>query len=82
MILWGPWLVVFHGLVIGLLIGAYFKFIKKYNSLSVLNVYMILRILTIGRGGASSYMSVLINGTIAMLLWGYIFQKIHRTKTE
>ena len=81
-ILWGPWMVFFHGLVIGLFIGAYFKFIRKYNTLSVLNVYMILMILTIGRGGASSYMSTLINGTFAMLLWGYAFNKIQRTQSE
>ena len=79
-ILWGPWLVLFHGLIIGLFIGAYFKFIKKYNSLYVLNVYMVLMILTMGRGGASSYMSKLINGTFAMLVWGYVFNKIRRSK--
>lgn len=82
MILWGPWLVGFHGVVIGLFIGAYFKFIKKYNSLSVLYVYMILKLLTIGRGGASSYMSTLINGTIAMLLWGKLFNKIRQKNTD
>lgn len=81
-ILWGPWMVFFHGLVIGLFIGAYFKFIRKYKSLSVLNLYMILMILTIGRGGASSYMSTLINGTFAMLLWGYAFKKIRHMQSE
>ena len=81
-ILWGPWLVFLHGLVIGLFIGAYFKFIRRYNTLSILNVYMILMILTIGRGGASSYMSTLINGTFAMLLWGYVFNKKRKTQSD
>lgn len=81
-ILWGPWLVGFHGLLIGVFIGAYFKFIRRFNTLSVLNIYMLLMILTIGRGGASSYMSTLINGTFSMLLWGYLFNKIHKNKNE
>lgn len=79
-IVWGPWLVGFHGIVIGVFIGSYFKFINRHKSLSVLNVYMLLMALTIGRGGASSYMSTLINGTFAMLLWAYISNRIQKEK--
>lgn len=77
-ILFGPWLVGFYGIILGIFIGFYFKFIRKYQSLCVLYLYMTLMILTIGRGGASSYMSTLINGTVAMLLWGYVFNKNRR----
>ena len=75
-ILLGPWLTGIYGIVLGIFIALYFKFIKKYKSLCILNLYMVLMILTIGRGGASSYMSTLINGTFSMLIWGYAFNKI------
>lgn len=80
-ILLGPWMIGFYGILLGIFIGFYYKFIKKYNSLCVLNLYMLLMILTIGRGGASSYMSVLINGTFSILIWGYAFNKIKKINT-
>lgn len=69
-----------EALVMGLVIGLYFKFFLKSKRLSVLTAYMILMLATIGRGGAQSYLAVLINGSIILIIWMYICSKFLRNR--
>ncbi len=64
-----------HAIIMGTLIGLYFRYFDKVKSLSVLTVYQIIILLTLGRGGSSSYVSTLINETVMILVW-ILFNKI------
>lgn len=75
MIIWGPTFVFLHGIVLGIVIGVVFKFLMKYKSLTVLYVYYAVNLLALGRGGAESYLSGLVNGTIIMILWVLILKR-------
>lgn len=68
-----------EAIIIGFFVGIYFRFLFRSKKLNTLTLYMTLMLLTLGRGGATSYMSGLINGTIIMVVW-IIFVK-YRSRT-
>lgn len=69
-----------EGMLLGLFIGIYFKFFFRSKKLSALTMYMLLMLATIGRGGATSYMSVLINGSIILIIWLFIVSRTSRMR--
>lgn len=69
MMVWGIEFSWIHALVIGVVIGFYLRWLHKYKSLSLLAVYQMLLLFTLGRGGASSLMGSFINGAIVILLF-------------
>lgn len=75
MIIWGPMLIFLHGIVLGVVIGIFFRFLMRYKSLTVLYIYYAVNLLALGRGGAESYLSGLVNGTIILILWVFILKK-------
>ena len=69
MMIFGNQLFFFEAIIIGFFVGLYFRFLYRSKHLNVLTLYMTLMLLTLGRGGATSYMSGLINGTIILIVW-------------
>ena len=69
-----------EGFLLGIFIGIYFKFFFRSKKLSALTMYMLLMLATIGRGGATSYMSVLINGSIILILWLLTISRITKAR--
>ena len=47
----------------------------RYKSLTILYIYYAVNLLALGRGGAESYLSGLVNGTIILILWVLILKK-------
>lgn len=74
-LIWGKGGIWLHGIVLGILIGLVFKFLMRYKSLTILYVYYAVNLLALGRGGAESYMSGLINGTVCLIIWVVILKK-------
>ena len=75
-IVWGMNWVWVHGIVMGIFIGINLKFLKNHKSLDVLYLYMITLLAVIGRGGAQSYMGTLINGTVFIMIWWWICNRV------
>lgn len=65
-----------EALLIGIFVGIYFRFFFKSKKLSVLSLYMIIMLVTVGRGGATSYMSAMINGSIILIIWTWLSPKL------
>lgn len=80
MMIFGNEFYFMEAIIVGFFIGLYFRFLFRSKKLNVLTLYMTLMLLTLGRGGATSYMSGLINGTIVLILWiiftKYAFKKL------
>lgn len=57
-----------EGLIIGLIIYFIMKYLLSHKCLNFYAIYLIVFVLTLGRGGAASYMSTIINGTLAIFL--------------
>lgn len=74
-IIWGRDFVWLHGIILGIVIGLVFNFMSKHKSLSILQMYMLLQLMVLGRGGAQSYMGTLINGTIMIIFWWFIITR-------
>lgn len=79
-IIWGDFGVIIHAVVLGIVIGVFLKFLMKYKSLTVLYAYYTINLLALGRGGAESYLSGLINGTICLIVWIVVFRRYERRK--
>ena len=62
LIIWGGYLYWMHAVIIGFVVGLVFGYLIRRKELTILYYYMLLMLLTLGRGGASSYMSTIING--------------------
>lgn len=75
LIIWGNSLIWLHAIVLGVVIAIVFKFLTRYKSLNVLYVYYAVNLLALGRGGAESYLSGLVNGTIILILWVIILKR-------
>lgn len=73
MMIFGNDLYFLEAIIIGFFIGLFFRVLFRSKRLNTLCLYMSLMLLTLGRGGATSYMSVIINGTILMTLWVIVF---------
>ena len=58
-----------EAIVLGIVIGVFFRYFMQSKKLSSLTLYMAIMLVTLGRGGATSYMSVIINGSIMLILW-------------
>lgn len=69
-----------EAIIIGVLIGLYFRFFLKSKKLSVLTAYMTILIATLGRGGAQSYIPTLISGTFFLLLFVVIVKRISNSR--
>lgn len=76
MLIWGLNWIWLHGIVIGFIIAINMKFIRRHKSLIVLYVYLLLLMTTLGRGGAQSYMSSIINGTVFVMVWWWIVNHV------
>lgn len=68
-LIFGRWMFWVEGIILGFIIGIYFKLFLKSKKLSLLTVYMILMLSTIGRGGSQSYIPIIINGSFYFWLW-------------
>ncbi len=68
-LIFGKYFFWIEGIILGFIIGFYFKFFLKSQKLSLLTVYMVLMLSTIGRGGSQSYIPVIVNGSIYFWLW-------------
>lgn len=77
-LIFGQYLFWIEAIIIGIVIGIYFNYFIQSKKLSLLTAYMILMLATIGRGGSQSYLSVIINGSIVLILWIYIAKIISR----
>ena len=80
-LIFGPYLFWIEAIIIGIVIGIYFNYFIQSKKLSMLTAYMLLMLATIGRGGSQSYLSVIINGSIVLILWIYIAKIISRRGT-
>lgn len=65
-------------IIIGSVIFVVFRFLLRHRTLSFFTVYLVVFSLTLGRGGASSYMSTLINGSIAVFLLNFYVKYIKK----
>lgn len=61
-----------EALILGIILIVIIKYLRRHRSLNFYLVYLIIMSLTIGRGGASSYMANVING-VAPILYLHIF---------
>lgn len=68
-LIFGEYFFWVEGIILGFIIGFYFKFFLKSKKLSLLTVYMVLMLSTIGRGGSQSYIPVIVNGSVYFWLW-------------
>lgn len=60
-------------LIIGCVIFFVINFLTKHKTLNFFTIYLIVFSLTLGRGGASSYMSTIINGSLSVfVLYFYV----------
>ena len=75
-IIWGMDWVWLHGIIMGIFIGINLRFLKSHKSLDILYLYMITLLAVIGRGGAQSYMGTLINGTVFIMLWWWMCNRL------
>lgn len=66
---WGMHFYWIHAIIIGFLIAVIIAFYENSKLLYINNLFFIIQILVIGRGGSQSYLGLLINGTIPILLW-------------
>lgn len=57
-----------HALIVGFVIVTVIGYVAKHKTLSFYAVYLILFSLTLGRGGASSYLSTVVNGSVSIFL--------------
>lgn len=57
-----------HALIVGTVIICVIGYVAKHKTMSFYALYLIVYSLTLGRGGASSYLSTLINGVISIVL--------------
>lgn len=80
-IIWGESFVWLHGIVLGIFIGLVFKYLMRYKSLTIIYLYYLVNLLIVGRGGAESYMSGLINGTFYLILWAVILKRYKHRNT-
>lgn len=74
--IWGMNWVWLHGIVMGIFIAINLRFLKSHKSLDILYLYMITLLAVVGRGGAQSYMGILINGTVFIMLWWWACNRI------
>lgn len=80
-LIFGQYLFWIEAIIIGIVIGIYFNYFMQSKKLSLLTAYMLLMLATIGRGGSQSYLSVIINGSIVLILWVYIAKFIRSRGT-
>lgn len=57
-----------EALLIGCIMVLIIRYLAKYRTMTFYMVYLIVFSLTIGRGGASSYMSTIINGVVSVVI--------------
>lgn len=81
-IIWGESFVWLHGVVLGIFIGLIFKYLMRYKSLTIIYIYYLVNLLIVGRGGAESYMSGLINGTVYLIMWAVILKRYRRQSNK
>ena len=77
-LIFGQYLFWVEAIILGIVIGIYFNYFIQSKKLSLLTAYMLLMLATIGRGGSQSYISVIINGSIVLILWIYIAKIIRK----
>lgn len=75
-LIFGPYFFWIEAIILGLTIGFYFKFFLASKQLSVLTAYMLLMLSTIGRGGSQSYLGVLINGSVVLIIFVYLSKRV------
>lgn len=75
--IWGMNWVWLHGIVMGVSIAIYLRFLRNHKSLDILYLYLMTMLAVIGRGGAQSYMGILINGTVISMLWWWACNRVH-----
>lgn len=75
-LIFGKYFFWVEAVIIGVVIGVYFKFFLSSKKLSLLTAYMLLMLATIGRGGSQSYLSVIINGSVALILYVFLSQRV------
>lgn len=76
LLIFGEWFFWIEAIILGCVIGIYFKFFLRSKKLSVLTAYMTLMLATIGRGGSQSYFGVVINGSIILIIFVYLSKRI------
>lgn len=76
LLIFGEWFFWIEAIILGCVIGIYFKFFLQSEKLSVLTAYMILMLATIGRGGSQSYFGVVINGSIILMIFIYLSKRV------
>ena len=74
--IWGMNWVWLHGIIMGIFIAINLRFLNSHKSLDILYLYMITLLAVIGRGGAQSYMGILINGTVFIMLWWWTCNRV------
>lgn len=81
-LVFGSWTFWIEAIVLGAIIGIYFKFFLRTEKLSFLTLYMMLMASTIGRGGTQSYLPTIINGSIYFWLWVKICESSQKTNDK
>lgn len=61
-----------EALIIGCVMVLIIRYLAKYRTMVFYMIYLIVLSLTIGRGGASSYMSTIINGVVSIVIVNYL----------
>lgn len=67
-----------HALIIGLVMVLIMNYLSKHKTMTFYSVYLAVYVLTLGRAGATSYMSTIINGSLAVFLLDFYVRKIKR----
>lgn len=78
--IWGMHFYWLHAILLGIFIAITANFFKKSNVLSIINLYFIVQILVIGRGGIQSYLSTIINGSISIFIWYLIINQLGKRR--
>ncbi len=68
-----------EALIIGCVMVLIIRYLSKYRTLVFYMIYLIVFSLTLGRGGASSYMSTIINGVVSIVILNIFLKSSTRT---
>ena len=78
--IWGMTFYWIHAIILGVLIACFCVLYEKSKVLSIVNLYYIVFVIVIGRSGYQSYLSTLINGSISIVIWIMLINRLNKRK--
>lgn len=67
-----------QGIIVGFVMVYIISTLSKHKTMTFFSIYLVVFVLTLGRGGASSYMSTLINGSVAVFIMNFYVKQSYR----